>query len=583
MRRTIAKTFIGAAGLSFIFCAFATGPLVAGTPETKASVDSADLKVVITHKGLAPTLERPAVMFDHDRHTTALKPRKLEDCALCHVLNETDSRLINPEIRVFKFPKARFDGADKTAIMHAYHNECGNCHRKMAREGKKTGPDMGLCGKCHVGKAESKPAAWAWSPIFNYVRHSEHLQAAGKFDPADKLSVSQKVAMIGETTGKQCEACHHLYDEKQKTLVYKKDSENSCRACHKGTDERNARAMSKVAHAACIGCHMKLAEKVEQEAAQQGRVRLSEQDKKRFGPFDCKGCHGEHKALKPDEITKVPRLMRGQKDVIDISMFKDPIKDAKLVRMKLVPFDHKKHESTGQFCTSCHHHSLEKCSNCHTLTGDLKKGGGVSFERAFHEATARQSCVGCHSIARKDNRCAGCHRRNVVSRMSAQILCAVCHRGPSGGGPVQVATLPVEFDKEKVPEKVVINVLEKEFKPAEMPHQKIIKKLTVLSNENSLARAFHSARDQALCYGCHHHGQPAASNRFPDCGACHTRPFEPRDPGKPGMMAAYHQQCTGCHEAMDQKPKALDCDKCHPAKEGVKTTEMKIPLRGIPE
>jgi hypothetical protein len=583
MHRLNRKVLMILTGLSFVLFSGGMTRLHCETVATPSSSEASRLPVIIAHQGLAPSLERAPVAFDHDRHTTALKQVKIEDCALCHKVKDTDPRLANPEVKVFQFPKGSFDETDKTAIMYAYHNECVSCHRKMAGEGKKTGPDIGLCGKCHVRKPEVKPVAWAWSPIFNYLRHSKHLQAAEKFDPAEKLKVADKMEVLGEVTGKKCEVCHHTYDEVQKKLIYKKDSENSCRACHKAQDEKNARSMKKVAHSACVGCHMKLAEKVKKEATAQGRAELTEQEKKSFGPFECKGCHGEHKILKPDEIKEIPRLVRGQKDIIDISLFQDPNKDAKLVRMKLVPFNHKTHESTGQFCSSCHHHSLEKCSNCHTRTGDPKKGGGISFERAFHEVAAGQSCLGCHNVAKEDNKCAGCHQQRAVSLVSSQSSCTVCHRGPSEGKLLEVAPLPLEFDKEKVPEKALIKVLEKEFKPADMPHQKIIKKLTVISNESSLARVFHAAKDQALCYGCHHNSQVSATNKFPDCGACHTRPFEPRDPGKPGMMAAYHQQCMGCHKVMDQKPKALECDKCHPAKEATKTAEVKIPLRGIPE
>ncbi len=472
------------------------GPVYCEKSGTQAPFRVAPFPILIEHKGGAATLERPPVAFDHDRHTKALKVSKIQDCGLCHALKETDKHLLNPEVGVFKFPKGSLDKTDKTSIMYAYHNECVSCHRKRASEGKTAGPDIGQCGKCHVRKPEVKAVTWGWNPIFNYGRHAEHVQAAEKFRPADKLNVAQKVEIVGKTTDKNCETCHHIYDAKQKALIFKKDSENSCRACHKTTDENNARSMEKVAHAACIGCHMKLEQKVKREATEQGRTQLTKQDKKLFGPFECQGCHGEHKTLKPDEIEKIPRLVRGQKDMIDISLLKDPNKDPKLIRMKLVPFDHKVHEATGQFCSSCHHHSLEKCENCHTVGGDLKKGGGVSFERAFHEISAQQSCLGCHHVATEDAKCASCHRRQMVSQMSSRGSCTVCHRGPSEGKPIEVAPLPVEFDKEKVPEKVVIKGLENEFKPAEMPHQKIIKKLTLISNQSSLARFFHAAQDQ---------------------------------------------------------------------------------------
>jgi hypothetical protein len=429
----------------------------------------------------------------------------------------------------------------------------------------------------------ARKASWAWTPVFNYLQHDRHAQAAKKFVPTDQLNIVPKITLIGETTGANCETCHHTYDDKQKALIYQKNSENSCRACHKTADDKNARSMKKAAHAACIGCHMKLAAKVKAAAVKQGRTQLSEHENKRFGPFECQGCHEKHKTLTPDEIKKVPRLVRGQKDVMDVSMFKEPDKDFKLIKMKLVPFNHKIHETTGQFCSSCHHYSIEKCSGCHTAEGDPKKGGGVSYEEAYHRVSGKQSCLGCHNFAKQDKNCAGCHQRQTTAQTLPAVACAVCHRGPSEGKLVEAPLLPVQFDKEKVPEKVLIKTLEKDYKPADMQHQKMIKKLTLISNENSLARFFHAAEEQALCYGCHHQGKIAAANKFPDCSACHKRLPDPKNPAKPVIMAAFHQQCVGCHKAMGQKPAPLDCDKCHPEKGQAKADQTAVLLRRIPE
>jgi hypothetical protein len=410
-----------------------------------------------------------------------------------------------------------------------------------------------------------------------------------KLGPGDRWNVAQQVEVIGETTGKKCELCHHTFDATQKKLTYKKDSENSCRACHKARDEKNARSMQKVAHSACIGCHMKLAEKVKAELIQVGRTELTEQDKKRFGPFECKGCHGEHKELTPEEIAKTPRLVRGQKDMMDLSLViteEGAAPASQLVvtgltpqvRMKAVPFNHKSHEPRAQFCNTCHHHSLEKCANCHTPTGDPKKGAGVSYERAFHRTEARQACAGCHAAAKQEAKCAGCHQS--MSNEMTTATCAGCHRGPSDGKAVEIPPAPLFQDKEKVPEKLQIKVLEKEYKPAEFPHMKVVNKLVTISNESSLARWFHSARDQALCAGCHHRGElQQAAIKVPKCSTCHNRPFDPNALGRPGLLGAYHRQCTGCHEAMKQKPVALECVKCHPAKEAVQTAGLIAPVR----
>ncbi len=245
----------------------------------------------------------------------------------------------------------------------------------------------------------------------------------------------------------------------------------------------------------------------------------------------------------------------------------------------MVPFNHKSHEPRAKFCNTCHHHSLEKCSNCHTVPGDAKKGGGVSFERAFHKPGAAQACVGCHQSAKADKKCAGCHQW--MNGEMPKSSCTVCHRGPSEGRIGEVPPMPLTWDKEKVPEKVQIKGMEKEFKPAELPHQKILNKLVTISNESSLARSFHAVKDHTLCAGCHHHGEPNAANKLPACSVCHNRPFDPKALGRPGLMGAYHRQCIGCHTAMKHKPAALECVKCHAAKEGVHTAGLIAPVPGI--
>jgi hypothetical protein len=538
--------------------------------------DTVQTPLLISHLGLSPKLERPPVVFNHDLHTTALKSGKSDDCAVCHVMKTTDARLTPPEARIFKFPKGLFDETDKTAIMYAYHNQCVSCHRKPASEGKKTGPDIGLCGKCHVKKVETPQVSWAWNPTFDYARHNKHVSALNKMDKTETTGIAKNVELVGEVTGKKCELCHHNYDATQKKLIYQKNTENSCRACHKDNDEKNARSMKKVAHAACIECHMKLAEKAKSRPAQQGKAPTAPPVEKLYGPVECKGCHGEHKKLKPDEIVTIPRLDRGQKDMIDLALAADEkaeatpkdsvISAATQSRMKAVPFNHKAHEPRAQFCDTCHHHSLEKCSSCHTPSGD-PKGKGVSYEQAFHRARGKQACVACHETAKAETKCAGCHQWMNAGLPSSS--CAVCHRGPSHGQSIDVNPAPPYEDKEKVPEKVQIKVLAKEFKPAEFAHLKIVNKLVAISNESSLALRFHAAKDQTLCAGCHHRGDlQQAAAKAPKCVSCHNRSFDPVSLSKPGIMAAYHRQCMGCHTAMKQKPASLDCDKCHAAKEG---------------
>lgn len=547
------------------------------------------LPLILAHRGPGAKLDRPAVAFDHDRHTRALNATNSQECAVCHVLKETDSGLTNPEVKVFAFPKASFDPTDKKSVMYAFHQACVSCHRNKARQGKKTGPDIGLCGKCHVKGIDTRQIEWAWSPIFTYVTHAGHVRAAANWSPSDNLNIATGVKVIGELSGKKCEVCHHTVDPGTKKLVYKRDSENSCQACHKTTDEKNVRSMRHVAHAACIGCHTTLEEKVRKAARDRGQTTLTAEEKKQFGPIECAGCHGEQKQPTIEEIRKAPRLVRGQKDVMDLSLKYVPdiavpgaqtasLANMTSVRMKVVPFNHKAHEPRAQFCNTCHHHSLEKCSNCHTAAGPAPKGGNVSYKQAFHRPNAQQSCVGCHNRAKQDKQCAGCHQWQPAD-MQPTSSCAICHVGPSGGKVQDTPPMPLFTDKNKVPDVLLIKGLEKQFKPAELPHMKIVNKMVTISNSSSLARRFHATRDQALCSGCHHRSDlQQAAVQAPKCSSCHGPSFDVNALGKPGILAAYHRQCMGCHQAMNQKPAPLDCAKCHPPKKGLQTVNVIPPI-----
>ncbi len=494
----------------------------------------------------ADTLERAPVYFDHTLHTNSLKSKAEKDCKVCHRLEQEMDLKTQKTVRVYAFPKAPYDESDHDALMLAYHGACGDCHRKMASEGKKSGPDIGQCAACHDRRTSPVEVEWAWSPLFNYKRHYQHLEAAKKQHPDDELA--------------QCGMCHHQLDEQQKKLVYKKDGANACTACHQDKTTKEARSLKKVAHAACIDCHMERAAKGEQKT----------------GPFVCKGCHQDQNPLTAEEIKQIPRLKAGQKDVVTVVR-----KDPKSARMKAVVFDHKAHEKQGQFCNTCHHHSLEKCANCHTPDGDGEKGGGVPYERAYHMAGAQQSCVGCHDTIKQGKNCAGCHQW--LTGDLPNVSCPVCHTGPDEGGkPADVPPIPLEFDKEKVPDVIRIRHMENEYEPARLEHQKIIKKLVEISNKNSMARVFHDAAggQDALCRGCHHHTDLKAAKKLPPCSSCHTRRFNASDFGRPGMLAAYHRQCMGCHTAMDQKPYPLQCEKCHKPKKPLVGVTMS-PVRGV--
>jgi len=48
---------------------------------------------------------------------------------------------------------------------------------------------------------------------------------------------------------------------------------------------------------------------------------------------------------------------------------------------------------------------------------------------------------------------------------------------------------------------------------------------------------------------------------------CHGQGFDSKQPARPGLKAAYHGQCMGCHKSMAlKKPLNTDCVGCHKEK-----------------
>ena len=63
------------------------------------------------------------------------------------------------------------------------------------------------------------------------------------------------------------------------------------------------------------------------------------------------------------------------------------------------------------------------------------------------------------------------------------------------------------------------------------------------------------------CTGCH--GDLGATT-FQPCADCHREALEPDAPTRPGLKAAYHRQCIGCHERSGLANAApTDCRSCH--------------------
>lgn len=498
-------------------------------------------KIGIAHTEIFGKLERPQVIFDHQKHVETLK-KEQQGCDTCHPLDEWK------EFK-FDFPK-EVKGKDKESVMNAYHDECIECHKKRYKEDKeKTGPVT--CGDCHKKEYENIVIKY---PIteFDFDYHDKH------------------VKKLKEKTGKEdCGLCHHTYDieEEDETLalVYEKGTEESCYYCHELDKKRGPKLTAitqkaaekkydirKSSHLRCLNCHLKYEKELEQKK--------EKKKEEKVGPTECIKCHtGKYKSVA--ELEKIPRPDRGQKEIPFIS-----IDDAK---MKGVAFDHKYHEKNNRTCRGCHHETLGPCKECHKLTGSFD-GGWVNIANACHDVLSDKSCAGCHNKKKSDKGCAGCHfmipMMDIQAKGPKKEMCARCHTGKKEI--VEPATLSVAgLDPEVVKKEVEIKILEKEFKPAKFPHRKIIERLVKISNDSKMGRYFH-AKIETICEGCHHQSRAEAEvkkNTPPFCRNCHSISFDPLNLNRPRLQAVYHNQCIKCHEYMElEKPRK--CTECHEEK-----------------
>ncbi|MBU1056169.1 MAG: cytochrome C [Proteobacteria bacterium] len=467
-------------------------------------------------------LEKPPVEFLHNAHTEALAKKKM-DCTACH-LTDND--------RIFlKFK--RIKDTDRIEVMNIYHKGCISCHGEMKAAGEKAGPVE--CDGCHKEKtlysSSGQPMGFDKSLHF---RHSE-------------------------VQDKKCERCHHEYDEKAKKLFYAKGKEGTCRYCHQTETKDNLISMRLASHIACIDCHRKnLSKKI---AA---------------GPVNCLGCHDREAQQKIKKISPVPRMDMKQPDIALLKTAKkgSGVDTMSLNRMNFVPFDHKAHESYNDSCRICHHESLKPCNECHTLAG-IKEGKEVNLEKAMHQVNTGRSCQGCHVLKQDDENCAGCHAFMGKTSRTEDELCLQCHMVPVSekkkllkpDDEKMLATAkllsrtPVTgtYNENDIPEKVIIKNLSNKYEAVDFPHRKIINTLVSNIKDNKLAGYFHS-QEGTICQGCHHNSP--VSKKPPQCGNCHGKAFDEKNPLKPGIMGAYHLQCIGCHKEMDIK-KPAGCTDCH--------------------
>ena len=460
-------------------------------------------------------LERPVVTFFHDKHTAAVQEMG-RDCTACH--EQKDGKLV----LMYK----RDADLSGQVVMDTYHDNCIACHKEATDKNLKSGPVT--CNGCHDRK---KSVVSSRAPVgLDKSLHFRHDKAfSGK-----------------------CEKCHHDYDEKKKALFYAKGKEGSCRYCHGEKAVDNKVSFRTAAHMDCVGCHVKMTAK-----------------KKDAGPVQCAGCHDAAVQAQYKVAGDIPRMKRNQPDAV-------LIKKGKTGKMDRVAFAHKAHEGYADNCRVCHHKEMTACNDCHTVAGQ-KKGGFVTLETAMHQFDSDTSCFGCHTSQKQAKNCAGCHSQMETRKRKDSATCLSCHSTPANlivpeAGPDERAAIAAielqsrnvkspRFKKEDIPAEVEIKQLADQYEGVKLPHRKIIDTLMGNMQDNKLAGYFHS-QPGTICQGCHHNSPAAA--KPPKCASCHMTPLDHKDLHRPGLMAAYHRQCMGCHAQMGiEKPSNVDCTGCH--------------------
>ncbi len=463
-------------------------------------------------------LERPEVIFPHDLHTEALEKEK-KDCGTCH--KTKDDRLVPKFMRV--------TDSGKDAMTEIYHGGCISCHEDMAKKDKITGPVE--CAGCHV----KNPSVVSSRTMIDFDRsiHARHEKA---FD-------------------EKCDACHHKFDKEAEKTVYVKGEEESCRYCHK--ESKNdiklpvKSDLREASHASCVACHT---DKIKAE--------------KVAGPVTCGGCHDPGKIQGIAKLDTIPRLKRNQPDYTLIRTDKKDLKN----KMGDVPFNHVAHEEYNQSCRVCHHESLKKCSDCHTLNGK-DEGKGITLENAMHDTKDSSSCIGCHNSYKVDKSCVGCHNLMGTEKTQNDKNCSSCHLEnkdimPDDVDPAFIKELVDNrntslriYTEESIPEMVIIDRLAAEYKKVEFPHRKVVNGIIERIKDNKIAGTFHLDKG-TLCQGCHHNAP--VTEKPAGCVSCHEIK-KTASLDKPSLVGAYHGQCLDCHEGMGIKleVKSGNCTECH--------------------
>lgn len=389
-------------------------------------------KILIKHEDIFDKLKYAPVYFNHLKHVKALEK---EGCKVCHPVD------LQGKLR-FVFPEEILSVKNKEELKNLYHLRCTECHKKLKKQGKKTGPIRLICGECHINYYINKEITYPKFD-FDFEYHYKH----------------------NEILNNKCELCHHTYELNEKdpkqNKKYVKGKEESCYYCHdltikRGKDtfkiqqitkEKNLN-ISQAFHSLCLNCHLDYIQKGEKS-----------------GPIICSQCHtGIYKSN--EELSKVKRPDRGQKEIA--LMLVDGTK------MKGVLFNHKLHEKVLPTCRYCHHERLEKCSSCHTLKGD-EKANFIDLVTIYHSIYSDKTCRGCHlALIKKRKECLSCHHLVKIERNkfkdNKEKTCMKCHTEEKRtliSKPLRIEDSNIKFKKD-----IYIDTISREFEKAYMPHEK---------------------------------------------------------------------------------------------------------------
>lgn len=504
---------------------FSLLPIVGQSSIKQVSGKSGPDRIVIQLENESEENEMPPVAFSHDLHTAAVGDK----CTVCHAEDKQGV--------VFKFKRTATE-----ATMEFYHDECVACHADKKTAGDPFGPLTAECRSCHI----EKPGAASSRKEINFDKslHAIHEQAA----PIKGLNAGE---------ADNCSRCHHQYNEKTKETFFTRGQEEACVYCHKPEQADGIRSIKDASHDSCVKCHQS----------------FKEQDLT-AGPVLCAGCHDAEMQAAVKKADIIPRMKRNQPDVIAIATGWKNGGKADPNFMNGVAFNHEFHESKTESCKVCHHETLKKCSDCHSIDGGDVNGGYVSLEQAMHKTDTTRSCVGCHTQTTTSRDCAGCHA--VMPKASNNTnSCETCHSLTTGQlaamepEPVAKNALAALDERyravpvDKIPENISIGILSNDYEPSHFPHRKVVQSIIKRAETSEMARSFHG--DQAgLCMGCHHNSPKTLEP--PKCASCHSK-SGPGPDGRPGLKGAYHGQCITCHQKMAvETVLATDCVKCHDEK-----------------